>query len=160
MIDRLFLQAYGRVEDTARRGNVPTISGVKVPTAAVLSRKRHTPASVPLPTNNSSTAGSTRPDGAAGVPAVLKGEAPVPCHDKLGLLSAGRAVPHEYWKAPFASTAMRKLLLLVLVLGILWALDTFGFNGRYSSAVWLDANDQAHSINYQAHRWVQKLTGG
>ena len=49
------------------------------------------------------------------------------CHDKLGLLSAGRAVPHEYWKAPFAGTAMRKLLLLVLVLGILWALDTFGF---------------------------------
>jgi len=54
---------------------------------------------------------------------------------------------------------MRKLLFLVLVLGILWALDMFGFNGRYSSAIWLDANDQAQSFNYQAHRWVQKLTG-
>jgi hypothetical protein len=54
---------------------------------------------------------------------------------------------------------MRILLFLVLVLGVLWALDSFGFNGRYSEAIRLDASDQAQSFNYQAHRWVQKLTG-
>jgi hypothetical protein len=55
--------------------------------------------------------------------------------------------------------AMRHFLFLGFVLGILWAVDTFSFDGRYSSAIWVQANDLARSFNYDAQRFVQRLTG-
>jgi hypothetical protein len=55
--------------------------------------------------------------------------------------------------------AMRHLPFLFFVLGILWAVDTFRFDGRYSSVIWVQANDLARSFNYDAQRFVQRLTG-
>ena len=54
---------------------------------------------------------------------------------------------------------MRHLLFLVFVLGMLWVVDTLSFDGRYSSAIWLQANDLARSFNFDAQRFVQRLTG-
>jgi len=107
-----------------------------------------------LPTNNQLAAESTWPEEyrVPAVPELAKPQFPV--------MTSWGFVP--FIAGAFRSDlrhAMRKLLFLLLVLGILWALDLFGFNGRYSSAIWLDANDQAHAFNYQAQRWVQKLTG-
>jgi len=55
--------------------------------------------------------------------------------------------------------AMRNLLFLIFLLGLLWAVDTFSFDGRYSSAIWTKANDLARSFSYDAERFVQRLTG-
>ena len=54
---------------------------------------------------------------------------------------------------------MRKLLFLAAFLGILWIVDTYGFNGRYSSTLALQARDQAHLFSYQMQLIVERLTG-
>jgi len=51
---------------------------------------------------------------------------------------------------------MRTLFLLILVLGGLWVFDGYFLDGRYSAAVWQQANSQGQKLKGEVDRLVKK----
>lgn len=47
---------------------------------------------------------------------------------------------------------MRKLLLIV---GVLWVIDLFAFNARYSAAIWQDVKIQGQQFSYNVEHWLR-----
>ena len=52
---------------------------------------------------------------------------------------------------------MRSFLILIVLIGTLWAIDVFAFGGRYSKAVWQEANYQGETVRYGIRDWLNKL---
>jgi hypothetical protein len=42
---------------------------------------------------------------------------------------------------------MSNFLILIVLIGMLWAVDVFAFGGRYSTAVWQEGNYQAKQLD-------------
>jgi hypothetical protein len=55
---------------------------------------------------------------------------------------------------------MRGFFLLVLVVGALWAVDEYAFDGRYSQAAWLEAQSQGQQLRYNVRNWLNKAMAG
>jgi hypothetical protein len=51
---------------------------------------------------------------------------------------------------------MRGFIILAIVVCILWALDAYAFNGRYSQAVWKDASDQGQIFSDGIQNWLKQ----
>jgi hypothetical protein len=47
---------------------------------------------------------------------------------------------------------MRKLLFII---GVLWAVDLFAFNSRYSVAMWQEVKLQGQEFSYNVERWLR-----
>ena len=54
---------------------------------------------------------------------------------------------------------MGNFIKLTVFIGALWAIDAIAFGGRYSAAVWDEANDQGQQVRYQVDLLVSKVTG-
>ena len=54
---------------------------------------------------------------------------------------------------------MGHFLKLIVFIGALWAADAIAFGGRYSTAVWEDAQDQGQQVRYQVDLLVSKVVG-
>ena len=52
---------------------------------------------------------------------------------------------------------MQRFLFLAVVIGALWALDTYAFQGRYSRALWEEANHQVQMFNNGVQSFVNKV---
>ncbi len=52
---------------------------------------------------------------------------------------------------------MQRLLLLVALIGVLWALDAYAFQGRYSADLWKGANHQAQIFSSGVQSFVGKV---
>jgi hypothetical protein len=50
---------------------------------------------------------------------------------------------------------MRSFLILIVLIGMLWAIDVFAFGGRYNTAVWQGANYQGQKVRYEIRDWLQ-----
>jgi hypothetical protein len=51
---------------------------------------------------------------------------------------------------------MRSFLILSVLIGTLWTIDAVAFGGRYSTAVWQEANYQGQKFNYEVQYWLKK----
>ena len=51
---------------------------------------------------------------------------------------------------------MRAITILI-VLGSLWAVDRFAFQGRYNDAIWHGAKYQGQHFSYEVKRWLDKI---
>jgi hypothetical protein len=51
---------------------------------------------------------------------------------------------------------MRGFVALVIVAGVLWALDLYAFQGRYSRAAWQEANYQGQKLSDQVQYHLKK----
>jgi len=52
---------------------------------------------------------------------------------------------------------MRSFLMLILLIGALWAIDAIAFGGEYSTAIWQEANYQGQKLNYELQYTFRKL---
>lgn len=52
---------------------------------------------------------------------------------------------------------MRSFLILIVLIGSLWAIDTFAFGGRYGTAVWQEAYYQGRTVRYGIQNWLKGL---
>jgi hypothetical protein len=52
---------------------------------------------------------------------------------------------------------MGRFLKLIVLTGALWAIDVVAFGGRYSAAVWQDANDQGQAVQYDILDWFKRI---
>ena len=52
---------------------------------------------------------------------------------------------------------MRSFLILIIVIGSLWAIDTFAFGGRYRMAVWQEAYYQGQTVRNGIRNWLDGL---
>jgi hypothetical protein len=52
---------------------------------------------------------------------------------------------------------MRSFLILIVLVGTLWAIDVFAFGGRYRTAVWQEGNYQGQTVRYVIRDWLKKL---
>ena len=48
---------------------------------------------------------------------------------------------------------------MAVVIGALWFLDVYAFNGRYSEAIWQDASAQGQRFSDQIQRWLNNGLG-
>ena len=55
---------------------------------------------------------------------------------------------------------MRGFLLLILVVGVFWALDMYAFDGRYSQAARREAQSQGQQFQYEVRQWLNKAMSG
>jgi hypothetical protein len=56
---------------------------------------------------------------------------------------------------------MRSFLIFIFLIGgSLWMLDAHLFDGRYSNAVWREAQAQSQQITYEVRRLLDKVTLG
>ncbi len=46
---------------------------------------------------------------------------------------------------------------VVLALTVLWAVDTFAYDGRHGKAIWLEANKEAQSLKYQIEYQLRQV---
>lgn len=53
---------------------------------------------------------------------------------------------------------MHRLLFLVVLIGALWAIDTYALHGRYSHAVWEEVNYQAEIFDDEVQGFVRKIS--
>jgi hypothetical protein len=51
---------------------------------------------------------------------------------------------------------MRGFVALAIVVGVLWALDLYAFQGRYSQAAWQAANYQGQKLSDQVQYHLRK----
>ena len=51
---------------------------------------------------------------------------------------------------------MRGVVTLIVLIGVLWAVDAFGFKGRYSQALWQEANYRGQKLNYEIRYWLNR----
>lgn len=56
-----------------------------------------------------------------------------------------------------AGFAVQRFLFLAIVIGALWAVDAYAFQGRYGRAVWDYANHQAQIFNNGVQSFVSKI---
>ena len=52
---------------------------------------------------------------------------------------------------------MQRFLFFAALIGVLWALGTYAFQGRYSAALWQEANYQARVFNSGVQSFVSKV---
>jgi hypothetical protein len=52
---------------------------------------------------------------------------------------------------------MGKFLKLIVLIGVLWALDLVAYGGRYSSAVLEQANYQGQMVQYDIQDWFKRI---
>ncbi len=52
---------------------------------------------------------------------------------------------------------MRVFLTLIVLIGALWAVDTFANGGRLSSAAWSQAVYQGKLFQYEVAYWLRSL---
>ena len=52
---------------------------------------------------------------------------------------------------------MRGFLVLTVLIGALWAIDTVGYGGRFSRAAWLEAKYHGQKTNYEVRYWLKKV---
>lgn len=52
---------------------------------------------------------------------------------------------------------MGNFLKLIVVIGVLWALDVGVNDGRYSSALWKQASYQGQSVQYEIQDWFRQI---
>ena len=52
---------------------------------------------------------------------------------------------------------MQRFLFLAALIGALWALDTYAFQGHYSAALWQEANHQDRVFNSGVQSFVSKV---
>ena len=50
----------------------------------------------------------------------------------------------------------RGLLILTVLIGAIWAIDAFAFDGRYRQAAWREANYQAQKLDHEVRYWLNK----
>jgi hypothetical protein len=48
------------------------------------------------------------------------------------------------------------LIPIILIVGVLLAIDTFAFHGDYRRAAWLEAQDQGKKINDEVRQMIRK----
>lgn len=53
---------------------------------------------------------------------------------------------------------MQRILFLAVVIGALWAADTYAFKGRYSRALWQEATHQAEIFDNGVQSLVSKIS--
>jgi hypothetical protein len=53
---------------------------------------------------------------------------------------------------------MRSFFILILAIGAFWAIDVYAFHGRYSQAIWQEAQSQGQQFNYAVQRFLRKLS--
>jgi hypothetical protein len=49
---------------------------------------------------------------------------------------------------------MQSLLKLVVLIAILWAIDTFAFDGYYRRAAWQGTQQQGQKFSNEVQRWL------
>ena len=52
---------------------------------------------------------------------------------------------------------MNKAMKLIAFVGSLWLLDLVVYDGRYSSAVWDQANYQGQMVQYSIQDWFKRV---
>jgi hypothetical protein len=52
------------------------------------------------------------------------------------------------------------IILTVAVFGVLWAFDTYKFDGRYSQAVWQRTSEEGRNFSYVVHHAVDNAMAG
>jgi hypothetical protein len=51
---------------------------------------------------------------------------------------------------------VRGFLILVFLIGAVWAIDTFAFNGHYGRVAWMEAKYHGEKANNEVRNWLKK----
>jgi hypothetical protein len=60
-------------------------------------------------------------------------------------------------KSLSGAATMRRLLSLAVLVGILWAIDSYAFRGRYQAAALEEVNYYAQTLNDGVQRFVSRI---
>ena len=55
---------------------------------------------------------------------------------------------------------MRNFFIFIFAIGAFWAFDVYAFDGRYSQAVWQEAQSQGRQFRYNVDRLLDKAMSG
>lgn len=68
-----------------------------------------------------------------------------------------RAIIQPKKALPSTGIVMQRFLFLAALIGVLWALDAYAFQGRYRAALWQEANHQVQIFNGGVQSFVSKV---
>lgn len=51
---------------------------------------------------------------------------------------------------------MRNLVFVFVLIGAAWVADQVAFDGRYSSAVWLEAKHEGQQLKQDVDYWIRR----
>jgi nitrate reductase NapE component len=52
---------------------------------------------------------------------------------------------------------VRGFLILIFLIGAVWAIDTVAYDGHYGRVAWMEAKHHGQKANHEVRTWLRKL---